>query len=68
MSVFNRLDLSCDGAVSSSEIVNFLYENNVTVTRADGQHILDYFNVDSNLLYNRLLQIVLPKKNNFLKN
>lgn len=56
MNAFNRLDLSSDGIVSSQEIVNFLYENNLTITRLEAQHILEYFNVDSdNLLYNRFL-------------
>jgi len=42
-SIFSRLDVSGDGKISASEIVNFFYENKVSVTKTEARIILAYF-------------------------
>jgi len=41
--IFGRLDISGDGTISASEIVSFLYENNVSVSKSEARIILAYF-------------------------
>ena len=52
--IFSRLDVSGDGTISASEIVSFLYENNVSVSKSEARVILAYFEKDSeHVFFNR---------------